>query len=150
MGCMGFLSQVFKKELCRLLGWPDITVTERQWKVSVAQSCPTLCNPMGCNPISSSVHGIFQSRVLEWAAISFVVRASFTRVTWVFFHSFWKRAGSATRVTWRHSFWRILKEVEAISPGTELFIVLIRSTPLFPSSWIPQTRHVSWSKLFSF
>ena len=37
----------------------------------VAQSCPTLCNPMDCSPPGSSVHGIFQARVLEWVAISF-------------------------------------------------------------------------------
>ena len=35
----------------------------------VAQSCPTLCNPMDCSPPCSSVHGIFQARVLEWVAI---------------------------------------------------------------------------------
>ena len=38
---------------------------------SVAQSCPTLCDPMVYNPPSSSVHGIFQARKLEWVAISF-------------------------------------------------------------------------------
>ena len=37
----------------------------------VAQSCPTLCNPMDCSLPGSSVHGIFQAIVLEWAAISF-------------------------------------------------------------------------------
>ena len=37
----------------------------------VAQSCPTLSNPMDCSPPGSSVHGIFQSRVLEWGAIAF-------------------------------------------------------------------------------
>ena len=37
----------------------------------VAQSCPTLCNPMDCSPPGSSVHGIFQARILEWVAISF-------------------------------------------------------------------------------
>ena len=31
-----------------------------------AQSCPTLCNPMDCSPPSSSVHGIFQAKILEW------------------------------------------------------------------------------------
>ena len=35
----------------------------------VAQSCPTLSDPMDCSPPSSSVHGIFQARVLEWVAI---------------------------------------------------------------------------------
>ena len=37
----------------------------------VAQSCLTLCNPMNCSLPGSSVHGIFQTRVLEWVAISF-------------------------------------------------------------------------------
>ena len=37
----------------------------------VAQSCPTLRNPMDCSPPGSSVHGIFQARVLEWVAIAF-------------------------------------------------------------------------------
>ena len=37
----------------------------------VAQSCPTLCDPMDCSLPSSSVHGIFQAIVLEWIAISF-------------------------------------------------------------------------------
>ena len=37
----------------------------------VAQSCPTLTNPMDCSPPGSSVHGIFQARVLEWGAIAF-------------------------------------------------------------------------------
>ena len=35
----------------------------------VAQSCPTLREPMDCSPPGSSVHGIFQARVLEWGAI---------------------------------------------------------------------------------
>ena len=37
----------------------------------VAQSCPTLSNPMDCSPLGSPVHGIFQARVLEWGAIAF-------------------------------------------------------------------------------
>ena len=36
----------------------------------VAQSCLTLCYPMDCRPPSSSVHGILQTRILEWVAIS--------------------------------------------------------------------------------
>jgi len=39
--------------------------------VKIAQSCPTFCNPMDCSLPGSSVHGIFQARVLEWIAISF-------------------------------------------------------------------------------
>ena len=37
----------------------------------VAQSCPTLSDPMDCSPPGSSVHGILQARVLEWGAIAF-------------------------------------------------------------------------------
>ena len=37
----------------------------------VVQSCPTLSDPMDCSLPVSSVHGIFQARVLEWVAIAF-------------------------------------------------------------------------------
>ena len=37
----------------------------------VPQSCPTLSDPMDCSVPGSSVHGIFQARVLEWSAIAF-------------------------------------------------------------------------------
>ena len=37
----------------------------------VTQSCPTLCDPIECSLPVSSVHGIFQARILEWVAIIF-------------------------------------------------------------------------------
>ena len=37
----------------------------------VAQSCPTLSDPMDCSPPGSSVQGSLQARVLEWVAIAF-------------------------------------------------------------------------------
>ena len=37
----------------------------------VTQSCPTLCDPMDCSRPGSSVHEIFQAKILEWVAISF-------------------------------------------------------------------------------
>ena len=40
----------------------------------VAQSCPTLSDPMDYSLPGSSVHGIFQARVLEWGAIAFSAR----------------------------------------------------------------------------
>ena len=45
----------------------------------VAQSCPTLCDPMDGSLPGSAGHGIFQARILEWAAISFSRRSSQTR-----------------------------------------------------------------------
>ena len=58
---------------------PPLKTSGKPWKKSydkpkwseVAQSCPTLCNPMGCSLPGFSVHGIFQAIVLEWIAISF-------------------------------------------------------------------------------
>ena len=38
---------------------------------SLAQSCLTLCGPMGCSPPGSIVHEIFQARILQWVAISY-------------------------------------------------------------------------------
>ena len=46
--------------------WP-LVLSESE----VAQSCPTLCNPMEGSLPGSAVYGIFQTRILEWAAISF-------------------------------------------------------------------------------
>ena len=49
-----------------------------------ARSHSTLCDPVDCSPLGSSIHGILQARVLEWAAISFSRRSSRPRdQTWV-------------------------------------------------------------------
>ena len=40
-------------------------------KSELAQSCPTLCDPMDCSSPGSSVHGMLQARILEWVATSF-------------------------------------------------------------------------------
>ena len=49
---------------------PPLALFMSEWVSEVAQSCPTLCNPMDCSLPSSSVHGVFQAIVLEWIAIS--------------------------------------------------------------------------------
>ena len=46
---------------------------------SVTQSCPTLCDLMNCSPSGSSVHGIFQTKILEWVVISFSKGSSWAR-----------------------------------------------------------------------
>ena len=53
-------SNIFSGPFSLLLKWSEVT-----------QLCPTLCDPMDCSPPGSSVHGIFQARVLEWVTISF-------------------------------------------------------------------------------
>ena len=45
----------------------------------VAQLCLALCDPMDCSLPDSTVHGIFQARILEWVAISFSRRSSWPR-----------------------------------------------------------------------
>ena len=46
---------IYTEGICTLVKWSE-----------VAQSCPTLCNPMDYSPLGSSVHEILQARVLEW------------------------------------------------------------------------------------
>ena len=48
-----------------------ILYTEPAGEVKVAQSCPTLCDPMDGSLPGSSVHGILQTRILEWVAVPF-------------------------------------------------------------------------------
>ena len=57
-----------------------LIITIHKWS-EVAQSCLTLCNPMDCSLPGSSVHGIFQTRILEWVAIS-LSRRSFRPSDW--------------------------------------------------------------------
>jgi len=61
-----FLKSVQSCRTCAVL-WSCNTKCESE----VAQSCLTVCDPMYCSPPGSSVHGVFQARILEWVAISF-------------------------------------------------------------------------------
>ena len=53
--------------------------TVKKVEMLVAQSFPTLCDPMDCSPSDSSVHGIIQARILEWAANWFSRGSSWPR-----------------------------------------------------------------------
>ena len=54
-------------------------VSQRLQTVLVTQSCPTFRDPMECSPPGSSIHGIFQARILEWIAIPFSKESSPSR-----------------------------------------------------------------------
>ena len=56
-------------------------ITKRNKQVLVAQSCPTLCDPIDCRPSDSTIHEIFQARILEWVAVSFS-RGSYQSRDW--------------------------------------------------------------------
>ena len=66
-----------------------------------AQSCPTLSDPTDCSPPGSSIHGIFQARVLEWGAIAFS----------------------------EHSAWHIVKGGQLITAKTESLILEVQHWP---------------------
>ena len=61
------LSQI--KSCClKIIDFKFVDVQSKALSESeVAQSCPTLCDPKDCSLPGSSIHGIFQARVLEWA-----------------------------------------------------------------------------------
>ena len=63
---------VSRQELWSGLPFPS-PMRESENESEVAQSFPTLRNPTDCSLLGSSIHGIFQARVLEWSAIAFSV-----------------------------------------------------------------------------
>ena len=80
----------------------NIIVNTENLLCLVTQSYPTLCDPMDCSPAGSSVHGIFQARVLEWVAIAFTRGSSPPRD--------WTRISSVSRIAGRFfSHWAVLQ-----------------------------------------
>ena len=69
VGCrVSPVSPALQADYLPLSHWKALFIS---WKVKVPQSCPTLWDSMDCSLLGSSIHGILQARVLEWAAISF-------------------------------------------------------------------------------
>ena len=64
---MGFFAGL--KCMCVLIIIHFSKLLFRKKESEVTQLCPTLCNPMDGSLPGSAVHGIFQARILEWAAI---------------------------------------------------------------------------------
>ena len=108
-------------------------------KVSeVAQSCPTLCNPMDCSLPGFSVLGIFQARILEWVAISFSRRSFWPRnrirVSRIVGRRFtvW-----ATREGWRNT--KVIKlnnSIKIQSLGTSLVVQCLRIRLPMQGTWV--------------
>ena len=82
-----FLQEVFFVLFCFLFSLPCLPLSfsaasfmlKVKSESEVTLSCPTLCDPMDCSLPGSSVHGIFQARVLEWGAIAFSRGSSLPR-----------------------------------------------------------------------
>ena len=69
-GFLDLISDVYRLASLYIQAMLQYQLKEKK-KSKVAQLCPTLCNPMDYSLPGSSIHGIFQARVLEWVAISF-------------------------------------------------------------------------------
>ena len=68
------VSVLYRAQLCMKCSFGMSDCLEEISAAAAAQSlksCPTLCDPIDVSPPGSSVHGIFQARILEWGAIAF-------------------------------------------------------------------------------
>ena len=73
-------ADIWRPSVSTRMGWSVyVHMHGKKVKVLVAQSCPTLCDPMDYSPPGSSVHRILQARILEWVAISFSRGSSWPR-----------------------------------------------------------------------
>ena len=88
-----FLISCFSSAL--RISWSiSLSLSFQQWMhVQSLQSCATLCDPVNCSLPGSSVHGIFQARILEWVVISFSRGVFLTQVSlrlllcrWILYH----------------------------------------------------------------
>ena len=93
----------------------------------VAQSCPTLSDPMDCSPPGSSIHGIFQARVLEWGATHFCGGD--------------KNPGGRRKSSWAGELWRWGWARASVGLGGCLQRALLRSRDLWPAG--------EWERMFS-
>ena len=126
----------------------------------VAQLCPTPSNPMDCSLPGSSVHGIFQARVLEWVAIAFsITMVQFSSIQLLsrvhLFGTQWTAAHQASlSITNSQSLPKPIS-IESVMPSNHL--ILCCPLPLLPSIF-PSIRvfsnesalRIRWSKYWSF
>ena len=126
-----------------------------------AQSCLTFRDPMGCSPTGSSVHGIFQARILEWVAMSYSRGSSpprdWNHISWVSCIgrqilsplSYLGLNGHRKEMnTWLYLFWNVLLFVETCS--TPQNQTLITTHVCHPSCSFHQLWWVSGCKLSSY
>ena len=113
-----------------LWAWKQIGLRNARLKQSeVAQSCPTLCDPIDCSLPGSSVHGIFQAIVLEWVAISFSRGSSRPRARTRVSHTVNRRFTVwATREV---LFEFISRGLTALEPCTDFSAILLASLQSF-------------------
>ena len=114
---------------------------------AVTQLCPTLCEPMDCSPPGSSVSGIFQTRILEWFAISSSRGSSWPRDwtwassigRWILYHwATWEALSSSIReLLWGHTM--------APLRWSRIWSYIPWRLPVFRSWWYRDCKHGIWS-----
>ena len=113
-----------------------------KWKSEseVTQSCLTLCNPMDCSLPRSSVHGVFQARVLEWVAISFSRGSSWPRDRTRVSHIIGRHC--TIWANWEVCRWdkKALKGLEEESPSSNFCKALVKSFHLESKSYSWRSR----------
>ena len=127
----------------------------------VTQLCLTLCDPMDCSPPGSSIHGIFQARVLEWGAMAFSVYVSSVQFSSVaqscptpcdpMNHTAHQASLSITNS------WSSLRltSIESVMPSSHLILChpFLLLPPIPPSIRVfsnESTLHMRWPKYWSF
>ena len=95
--------------------WPLIFLfsTSAAAAAKSLQSCLTLSDPMDCNPPGSSVHGIFQARVLEWGAIASQRGPQIIFKAQGYFYSI---SFSSPKAEWQNPYYPVLLAFIFISP----------------------------------
>ena len=105
----------------------------------VAQSSPILHNPMDCSLPGSSIHGIFQARVLEWGAIAFSINLSSKMIKTL-------EMDEINQIIWYltlHIPYIIIWTRGHYKNVSEIFYVLFKNLPVFKVWWLSYiTSHV--------
>ena len=120
----------------------SLSIPERKKSENeVAQSCPTLLDPMDCSLPGSSLHGIFQARVLEWVAISFSRGSSQPRdSTWIYPHC----RQTLYRLSHQGRSLLITAAAKSLQLCPTLCDPIDSSPPGFPVPGILQARTLEW------
>ena len=101
----------------------------------VAQLCPTLSDPKDCSLPGSSVHGVFQAIVLEWAAIAFSTSSSTRDQTRALCIGRVLATGPLGKSQFQYNFWRLWASWHPRA-GSDLTLTTVGKTMAFSTHWL--------------